>query len=111
MSERVEVRRIQRAGGVERVLADAGIPCHLHASHLRTLLAFFGPFAPVIVLVPESLGADAGRALAGVLGADARRALAGMICAAPGVGAPATPASAASREPPESPAPPASPRA
>ena len=47
------IHQIQYAGVVERVLADAVIPCQLHASNLRTLLAFFGPWAPVMVLVPE----------------------------------------------------------
>lgn len=54
------LHQIQYAGVVERVLADAGIPHHLHASHLRTLLAFFGPFAPVVVMVPAEYG-DAAR--------------------------------------------------
>jgi len=46
---------------VRRVLADAGIACHLQSSHLRTLYAFFGPYVPVDVLVP-SVSADAARA-------------------------------------------------
>jgi hypothetical protein len=37
---------------VRRVLRDDGIDCHLQASHLRTLLGFFGPFVPIDVLVP-----------------------------------------------------------
>ena len=38
----------------KRVLADAGIPAHMSASNLRTLLAFFGPFVPIEVQVsPE----------------------------------------------------------
>lgn len=53
------LHQIQRAAVIERVLADAGIPCHIHASQLRTLLAFFGPWAPAIVLVPEELAATA----------------------------------------------------
>lgn len=47
------LHQIQRAGIAERVLTDAGIPFHLQAGHLRTLFAFFGPFAPAIVMVPE----------------------------------------------------------
>ncbi|MBA3498747.1 MAG: hypothetical protein H0T65_00120, partial [Deltaproteobacteria bacterium] len=39
---------------VERVLDEAGIAAHFHASHVRTLFAFFGPWAPIIVLVPEA---------------------------------------------------------
>ncbi|MBA3392225.1 MAG: hypothetical protein H0T89_06255 [Deltaproteobacteria bacterium] len=53
------LHQIQYAGVAERVLADAGIPCHLHASHTRALFAFFGPFIPVVVMVPEALAADA----------------------------------------------------
>ena len=53
------LHQIQYAGVIERVLGDAGIPCHLHASHLRTLLAFFGPFAPAIIMVPEQFGETA----------------------------------------------------
>jgi len=53
------LHQVQYAGVVERVLADAQIPCHLHASHLRTLLVFFGPFVPVIVMVPEEHAAAA----------------------------------------------------
>jgi hypothetical protein len=44
---------------VRCALADAGIACHLQASHLRTLLAFFGPFAPIDVLVPAAAAAAA----------------------------------------------------
>jgi SecD-like export protein len=47
------LHQIQRAGAIEQLLAGADIPCHIHASHLRTLFAFFGPWAPAIVLVPE----------------------------------------------------------
>ncbi len=54
------LHQIQYAGVIERVLADAGIPHHIHASHLRTLLAFFGPFAPAVVMVPAEHG-DAAR--------------------------------------------------
>lgn len=54
------IHQIQYAGVIERVLAEAGIPHHLHASHLRALLAFFGPFAPAVVLVPAEHG-DAAR--------------------------------------------------
>jgi SecY len=67
------LHQIQHASVVERVLADAGIPCHVHAGNLRTLLAFFGPFAPAIVLVPESLAADARRRLEGLVAAASGR--------------------------------------
>jgi len=53
------LHQIQRAGVIEHVLAAADIPCHIHASHLRTLFAFFGPWAPAIVLVPEEHAARA----------------------------------------------------
>jgi preprotein translocase subunit SecY len=49
----------QHAELVRRVLADAGIECHLVASHLRTLLAWFGPFAPIDVVVPAASVDDA----------------------------------------------------
>jgi hypothetical protein len=39
---------------VERVLDEAGIAAHFHASHVRALFAFFAPWAPIIVLVPEA---------------------------------------------------------
>jgi hypothetical protein len=45
---------------VRRTLADAGIACHLAASHLRTLLAVFGPHVPIDVLVPAG-SVDAAR--------------------------------------------------
>jgi hypothetical protein len=61
------LHQIQYAAVVERVLADAGIPCHIHANHYRTLLAFFGPFAPAIVMVPAELAADARTKLDDVL--------------------------------------------
>lgn len=48
------LHQVQHATVVERVLAD--IPHHLHASNLRTLLAFFGPLVPVVVLVPSEHG-------------------------------------------------------
>jgi hypothetical protein len=57
------LHQIQVQGVVEHVLAEAGIPCHIRASNLRTLFAFFGPWAPAIVLVPEAHAADARRRL------------------------------------------------
>jgi len=42
------------ADTVERALVDADIPCHLSGAHLRAMLSFFGPFAPIDVYVrPE----------------------------------------------------------
>jgi hypothetical protein len=67
------LHQIQHAGSVERVLAGAGIPCQLHAIHLRTLFAFFGPWAPVIVLVPEAQAAEARKLLAGLVAAASGR--------------------------------------
>jgi hypothetical protein len=44
----------QHADLVVRALDDIGIPCHLGSANLRTVLAFFGPFAPIDVYVaPE----------------------------------------------------------
>jgi hypothetical protein len=53
------LHQIQRLGIVEHVLDGAGIPCHVHARHLR---AFFGPWAPAVVYVPEA-HAEAAREL------------------------------------------------
>ena len=61
------VHQIQYLGVIERVLGDAGIPHHVHAGNLRTLLAFFGPWAPAIVLVPEAHAAEARALLDGAL--------------------------------------------
>jgi hypothetical protein len=44
---------------VRRALGDIGIPCYLQGSHLRAMLAWFGPFAPVDVLVPPPAADDA----------------------------------------------------
>src|SRR5262249_37031575 len=61
------VHQVQYLGVLERVLGDAGIAYHVHAGHLRTLLAFFGPWAPAIVLVPADRAAEAQTRLANVL--------------------------------------------
>ncbi|HEU0035628.1 MAG TPA: hypothetical protein VFQ53_33685 [Kofleriaceae bacterium] len=53
------VHQVQCLPAVENALAVANIPCHLHASHARTLLAFFGPFVPVVVLVPAEHAIEA----------------------------------------------------
>jgi hypothetical protein len=53
------LHQAQHAELVSRVLADAGIACHFQASHLRTLLAFFGPYVPIDVLVPAAAAEDA----------------------------------------------------
>lgn len=56
-ARRVELLRVwslhqpQYADLVVRALDETGIPCHLASANLRTLLAFFGPFAPIDVLV------------------------------------------------------------
>lgn len=68
------VHQIQYLGVIEHVLGGAGIPCHVHAANLRTLLAFFGPWAPAIVLVPEA-HAEAARRLLD----DALRPAAGQV--------------------------------
>lgn len=41
----------QHVDVAERALAGAGIPAHFTATHSRTLLAFFGPFVAIDVLV------------------------------------------------------------
>ncbi|MBA2541117.1 MAG: hypothetical protein H0V17_15865 [Deltaproteobacteria bacterium] len=53
------VHQVQYLGVIEHVLGDAKIPHHCHASHLRSLFAFFGPWAPVHVLVPEEHAMEA----------------------------------------------------
>jgi preprotein translocase subunit SecY len=53
------LHQAQYIGVVERVLQDSGIPVHFHASHVRTLFAFFGPWAPIVVLVPAELAETA----------------------------------------------------
>ncbi|HEX3474748.1 MAG TPA: hypothetical protein VHT91_06885 [Kofleriaceae bacterium] len=53
------LHQAQHAELVRRTLADAGIACHLAASHLRTLLAVFGPYAPIDVLVPAGSADEA----------------------------------------------------
>lgn len=51
--ERVwSLHQAQHVDLVARALDDAAIPHHFSSTHLKTLLAFFGPFAPVDVLVP-----------------------------------------------------------
>jgi SecY len=48
------VHQAQYVGMLERALDDANIPVHFHASHIRTLFAFFGAWAPILVMVPEA---------------------------------------------------------
>lgn len=51
--ERVwSLHQAQHVDLVARALDDAAIPHHFSSTYLKTLLAFFGPFAPVDVLVP-----------------------------------------------------------
>jgi hypothetical protein len=56
-ARRIELERVwcvhsaQDAERIERTLQDAGIPCHLACSHVRTVLGGFGAFSPVDVLV------------------------------------------------------------
>ncbi|HEY5928269.1 MAG TPA: hypothetical protein VIV11_41560, partial [Kofleriaceae bacterium] len=46
------LHQAQHTDLVARALDDAGIPHHFTSANLRTLLAFFGPFAGIDVLVP-----------------------------------------------------------
>jgi hypothetical protein len=57
--ERVwSLQQAQHADLVVRALDDVGISCHLASANLRTMLAFFGPFAPIDVWVaPEHVPA------------------------------------------------------
>ena len=52
----------QYVGPLEVALAEVNIPACFHASHVRTLYAFFGPWAPIVVLVPAE-HAEAARAI------------------------------------------------
>ncbi len=61
------VHQVQYLGAIEHALAEASIPYHCHASHLRTLLAFFAPWAPVHVLVSEDHAIEARLKIDGVL--------------------------------------------
>jgi hypothetical protein len=58
------LQQAQHAALVARVLADANIACHLKSSHLRTLLAFFGPYVPIDVLVPAADADEARKKIA-----------------------------------------------
>lgn len=53
------LQHAQHADLVGDDFASADIPCHLTSTNLRTLLAFFGPFAPIDVLVPAAHAAAA----------------------------------------------------
>jgi hypothetical protein len=46
------VHHAQHAGVLERMLAGASIPAHFHARNIRTLFAFWGPWAPIVVYAP-----------------------------------------------------------
>jgi hypothetical protein len=48
------VHQAQYVGMLERAFDDANIPVHFHAGHIRTLFAFFGAWAPILVMVPEA---------------------------------------------------------
>lgn len=62
-----QLHQVQYLDVVERVLGEAAIPYHLHASHLRILHPFFGAWAPVHVLVPVERAAEANGRLGAVL--------------------------------------------
>ncbi len=53
------VHQPQYLGAIEHALAEASIPYHCHASHLRTLFAFFAPWAPIHILVTEDHAIEA----------------------------------------------------
>jgi hypothetical protein len=60
------LQHAQHAELVRRVLADAGIDCHLQSSHIRTLLGFFGPYVPIDVLVPAEAAEEARNKIGGL---------------------------------------------
>ncbi len=76
------LHQVQRGDVVEHVLGSAAIPFHLRDAHLRTLLAFFGPYVPVTVLVPAEHGERA-LALLEALHAEPPSALFGSTAAPP----------------------------
>ena len=53
------VHQPQYLGVIEHALAEASIPYHCHAGHLRTLVAFFAPWAPIHILVAEDRAIEA----------------------------------------------------
>lgn len=61
------IHQPQVLGVVEHALSEAQLPYHLHASHLRTLFAFFGPWAPIHVLVEPDRAIEARVKLDGIL--------------------------------------------
>lgn len=61
------LHHIQRASLVEHVLGRAGIDFHLRSRNVRALLSFFGPYAPVQVLVPPERVDEARALLAAVV--------------------------------------------
>ncbi len=61
------IHQPQYLGVIEHALAEAALPYHLHASHLRTLFAFFGPWAPIHVLVEDARAIEARRMLEDIL--------------------------------------------
>ena len=48
------MHRIQRLDLVGDALARSGIDAHARGAYLRSLLHFFGPFVPVVLMVPEA---------------------------------------------------------
>ena len=54
-----ELPAVHAVNPVLRALSAAGIPAHARGAGLRTLFQFFGPFAPVQVMVPTAQAAQA----------------------------------------------------
>ncbi len=55
------------AGAAVAALAEVGIPAYARNTGVRALLSFFGPFAPIEVLVPGAAMARARERLAAIL--------------------------------------------
>jgi hypothetical protein len=61
------LHQVQRAGAVLDELARQGIDAHARGLYLRSLLHFFGPFVPILILVPADRRADAAAVIRAVL--------------------------------------------
>lgn len=58
------LHRVPIADDVVRALAAQGIPAHLRGVHHRSMLHFFAPYVPIMVMVPRTMAGSARRLLA-----------------------------------------------
>jgi hypothetical protein len=71
------LHQAQHAELVRRVLWNAGIDCHLPSCHLRALLGWFGPYAPIDVLVAAKDAEAARDRIGGLYDAQLRKRVSG----------------------------------